>query len=76
MVFQPLDPHSDGLTVLTSVRYLADDNLDLYEYFALLLFASAGMMFMVAGNHLLIIFIGLETLSISVYILTGILPPI
>jgi NADH-quinone oxidoreductase subunit N len=63
-----------GLTVLTSVRYLADDGLDLYEYFALLLFSSAGMMFMVAGNHLLIIFIGLETLSISVYILTGILP--
>jgi NADH-quinone oxidoreductase subunit N len=63
-----------GLTVLTSVRYLTDDELDLYEYFALLLFASAGMMFMVAGNHLLVVFIGLETLSIAVYILTGILP--
>jgi NADH-quinone oxidoreductase subunit N len=63
-----------GLTVLTSVRYFEDDGRDLYEYFTLLLFAAAGMMFMVAGNHLLIIFIGLETLSISVYILTGILP--
>jgi NADH-quinone oxidoreductase subunit N len=63
-----------GLTVLTSGRYLADECLRISEYFILLLFASAGMMFMVGGNHLLTIFIGLETLSISIYILTGILP--
>jgi len=63
-----------GVTVLTSVRYLTDEGLDVYEYFALLMFATAGMMFMVAGNHLLTIFIGLETLSISIYIMAGILP--
>lgn len=63
-----------GLTVLTSGRYLADEGLHISEYFILLLFASAGMMFMVSGNHLLTIFIGLETLSISIYILSGILP--
>lgn len=63
-----------GLTVLTSVRYLAEDELRMPEYFVLLLFAAAGMMFMVSGNHLLLIFVGLETLSMSVYILTGILP--
>lgn len=63
-----------GLTVLISEKYLADDDLRMPEYFVLLLFASAGMMFMVSGNHLLTIFVGLETLSISVYILTGILP--
>jgi NADH-quinone oxidoreductase subunit N len=38
------------------------------------LFASAGMMFMVSGNHLLTIFVGLETLSISIYVLAGVLP--
>jgi NADH-quinone oxidoreductase subunit N len=63
-----------GLTVLASVRYLADDEPHLYEYFVLLLFASAGMMFMVSGNHLLTIFVGLETLSISIYVLAGVLP--
>jgi NADH-quinone oxidoreductase subunit N len=63
-----------GLTVLTSVRYFTDDGLDLYEYFVLLLFSAAGMMFMVSGNHILTIFMGLETLSISIYILSGILP--
>lgn len=62
-----------GMTILTSLRYLADEGMDLYEYFVLLLFAGAGMMFMVSGNHLLTIFIGLETLSISVYVLTGVL---
>ncbi len=63
-----------GLTVLTSVRYFTDDGLDLYEYFVLLLFAAVGMMFMVSGNHILTIFVGLETLSISIYIVSGILP--
>jgi NADH-quinone oxidoreductase subunit N len=63
-----------GMTVLTSVKYLTDDDLDLHEYFVLLLFSSAGMMFMVSANHLLTIFIGLETLSISIYVLAGILP--
>jgi NADH-quinone oxidoreductase subunit N len=63
-----------GLTILISTRYLSDEGLETYEYFVLLLFSSAGMMFMVAGNHLLTIFVGLETLSISVYVLTGILP--
>ncbi len=62
-----------GMTILTSFRYLSDEGNDLYEYFVLLLFAGAGMMFMASGNHLLTIFIGLETLSISVYVLTGIL---
>ena len=63
-----------ALTVLMSVKYLSDEGLDLYEYFVLLLFASAGMMFMVSGTHLLVIFVGLETLSISIYILAGGLP--
>ncbi len=63
-----------GITVLISVRYLTDDGLDLYEYFALLLFSAVGMMFMVSANHLLVIFIGLETMSISIYVLAGILP--
>lgn len=63
-----------GITVLTSVRYLTDEGLGLYEYFVLLLFASAGMMFMVSAKHLLVVFVGLETLSISIYVLSGILP--
>lgn len=65
---------SAALTVLMSIKYLSDEGLDLYEYFVLLQFATAGMMFMVSGTHLLVIFVGLETLSISIYILAGGLP--
>ena len=62
------------MTILISVRYLTDDGLDLYEYLALLLFSAAVIMFMVSGNHILVIFVGLETLSISIYVLARILP--
>jgi NADH-quinone oxidoreductase subunit N len=65
---------SVGLTILISMKYLVDQGLDLYEYFAILLFSAVGMMFMASGIHLLMIFVGLETLSIAVYVLTGILP--
>ncbi len=65
---------SVGLTILISMKYLTDQVLDLYEYYAILLFSAVGMMFMVSGAHLLMIFVGLETLSIAVYVLTGILP--
>lgn len=67
---------SAGLTVLMSVRYLADEGMELYEYFVLILFSTAGMMFMVSANHILVIFVGLETLSISIYALAGIHPTI
>ena len=63
-----------ALTVLISVRYFDEEGLSLYEYFVLLLFSTAGMMFMISGNHILVIFIGLETFSIAIYVLAGALP--
>src|SRR4029077_20752449 len=42
------------------------------EYYALLLFALAGMMLMATASDLLVIFLALEVLSIAVYVLTGI----
>ena len=41
------------------------------EYFALILFATVAMMFLVATENLLLIFVALEFLSLSLYILTG-----
>jgi NADH-quinone oxidoreductase subunit N len=60
-----------AFTVLLSLRYLEDRELEFGEYYALLLFACAGMMFMASGLDLLMIFVGLEILSISSYILCG-----
>ena len=60
-----------GFTVLLSIRFLEDKGLSHGEVYALLLFATAGMMFMASGRDFLMIFIGLEILSISSYILCG-----
>src|SRR6185436_8759957 len=42
------------------------------EYYALMLFATAGMMLMATATDLLVIFLALEVLSLAVYVLTGI----
>jgi NADH-quinone oxidoreductase subunit N len=63
-----------GVTILASVKYMAEESEGLYEYFVLLLFATAGMMFMVSANHFLVIFVGLETLSISIYVMAAMMP--
>ena len=61
------------LTVLISFRYLKIEEINLGEYYSLLLFSTIGMMIMASGNDLLTIYIGLELLSIPVYILVGFL---
>ncbi len=60
-----------ALTILASPMYLNREGMDLGEYYALLLFATLGGMLMAGALDLLVVFIGLETLSISVYILTA-----
>jgi NADH-quinone oxidoreductase subunit N len=60
-----------ALTVLISLQYLQDYGKNLAEYYALLLFATVGMMIMAAGAHLIMIFLGLEVMSIAVYVLAG-----
>jgi NADH-quinone oxidoreductase subunit N len=62
-----------ALVILISVRYLQIEEEHHGEYYALLLFATVGMMFMAGGYDLIIQFIGLETMAISFYILTGFL---
>ncbi|NWF93634.1 MAG: NADH-quinone oxidoreductase subunit N [Syntrophaceae bacterium] len=59
------------LTVLISMGYTQREGIAFGEYYALILFATLGMMLMAAGTHLVIIFLGLETMSISIYILAG-----
>jgi NADH-quinone oxidoreductase subunit N len=60
-----------GLTLLISLPGVRRAGMGLGEYCALLLFATLGMMIMVCGADLMTIFLGLETLSISLYILAG-----
>ncbi len=60
-----------GLTVLLSFSYLEREQLLAPEYYALLVFATLGMMVMAAGADLMVIFLGLELMSVAVYVLAG-----
>ncbi len=62
---------STGLTILISHSYVKREEINYGEYYALLLFSTIGMMLMASGADLLNIYIGLEVMSISIYILTG-----
>src|SRR5215468_6605336 len=60
-----------AITILTSVDYLRRERMNHPEFYALLLFATAGMLMMAASNELMMVFLGLEILSISTYVLAG-----
>jgi NADH-quinone oxidoreductase subunit N len=62
-----------ALVVLLSVKYLEIEKEQEGEYYALLLFACVGMMFMASGIDLIVMFLGLETMALSFYVLTGFL---
>lgn len=57
--------------LLTS-RYFAEDSPNIAEYFTLILFSLCGMIIMVSYKNLSMLFIGIEIMSVSLYILAGI----
>ena len=62
-----------ALAILISVRYLEIENEHHGEFYALMLFSVVGMMCMAAGYDIVLIFIGLELMAISTYVLVGFL---
>ena len=58
-------------TVLYSMAFLEREAADQGEFYALMLFCLAGMLIMLHTAHLMMIFIGLEVFSLSLYVLTG-----
>src|SRR5499427_688669 len=64
-----------AITVLMSTRYLAVEGASPGEYYFLILCATLGMMVMAGGIDLISIFIGLETMAVSFYILAGFIKP-
>ncbi len=61
------------LVVLISMKYLEIEGAHYGEYYALLLFSVVGMMFLANGTDLIVLFIALELMAISGYILAGFL---
>ena len=62
-----------ALTIGISTRYLDIEREHHGEYYALILFATMGMMFMASGTDLVTLYIGLETMAIATYVLVGFL---
>jgi len=59
------------LVVLISMSYLDRGDRKQGPYYLLILLATLGMMLMAAGNELIIVFLGLELMSLSLYVLAG-----
>ena len=62
-----------AIAILMSVSYLKEEHENHGEYYALMLLSVAGMMCMAAGVDIVLIFIGLELMAISTYVLVGFL---
>jgi len=60
-----------AITILLSLHYLTIEENVHGEYYTLLLLATLGMMLMVKASDLIIVFLGIETLSLAIYILAG-----
>jgi NADH-quinone oxidoreductase subunit N len=62
---------STGIVILLSICYTKQEGINNGEYYTLILFATLGMMLMASGADLITIFLGLEIMSISLYVLAG-----
>jgi NADH-quinone oxidoreductase subunit N len=71
LFFKGLVLLSLALAVLASIRFVGQAPYPGGEYYTLLLFAGVGMLFMVSGDNLISIYISLELMALSSYILAG-----
>ena len=58
-------------TILLSIGYLERERLLAPEYYPLVLLATVGMMFLSGAEDLIVLFLGLEVMSVAVYVLAG-----
>jgi NADH-quinone oxidoreductase subunit N len=73
IVFAILFLAAAALVILLSIRYMNLEREQEGEFYALILFACIGMMFMASGIDLIVLFLGLETMALSFYVLSGFL---
>ena len=60
-----------GLSLLLTTSYSEQEHVEFIEFTPLLMFATVGMMLMGAAQNLMMIFLGLETMSIALYVMAG-----
>ncbi|HMO58413.1 MAG TPA: NADH-quinone oxidoreductase subunit N, partial [Roseiflexaceae bacterium] len=60
-----------AITIVLSFDYLPRHGINRGEYYVMILFAVGGMMLLAQGADLVVLFLGLELLSITLYVLAG-----
>ena len=63
--------YATGLVLLLSLDYVRRQSIEAGEFYILVLFSAVGMALMAAAGDLIVVFLGLETMSISLYVLAG-----
>src|ERR1041384_3003463 len=71
VVFKAIFLIGAALSILLAIKYLDIEGEQRGEYYSLMLFSVVGMMFMASSVDLLALFISLELMAVSVYILVG-----
>src|ERR1041384_6279459 len=71
VVFKTIFLIGAALSILLAIKYLDIEGEQRGEYYSLILFSVVGMMFMASSVDLLALFISLELMAVSVYILVG-----
>ena len=59
------------LTILISIKYISVERVNYGEYYGLILFSTIGMMIMASAGDLIVLYLGLELMALSTYILAG-----
>lgn len=59
------------LSILISVKYIDVEKVNFGEYYSLMLFATLGMMIMASAGDLIVLYLGLELMALSTYVLAG-----
>jgi len=59
------------LSVLISIKYIKIEKVNFGEYYSLMLFATLGMMIMASAGDIIVLYLGLELMALSVYVLAG-----
>ncbi len=63
---------SSALAIMLSVSYNKEQGIKIGEYYSIILFCTVGMIVLASSADLIMIFLGIEIVSISLYILAGI----
>ena len=71
LIFKAIFIIAAGLAVAISTRYLDIEGEQHGEYYALVLFATVGMMFLACGYDLIVLYISLELMALTFYVLVA-----